>query len=333
MATWARLFLSSEILCQHTVDVINTTVIGNRVQHLLSRNVFDEIVRTLRIIQQTYRKVNTSAYDIVHINTPCSPPGMMRDWLCALTARRAGVRLVLHCHSDTRYRVRGKLATLIFKQLCNTAQLIFCLDAGSHQHIKSITAVPCMQMPNFIPLDTSTPHLAKPGAEKISTVVYVGRVTKLKGCDDIITVACQRPDLTFRLIGYLSEEIRCLPAPPNVLFLGELEKEQVQVELQQADLLLFPSRTEGFPTVVMEAMLHGLPVIATPVGAIPEMLEAEGGILVEIGNVAQMLAALRSMENKDLRERMSRWNVAKVQENYSADTVVARILEQYKAIG
>lgn len=76
--------------------------------------------------------------------------------------------------------------------------------------------------------------------------------------------------------------------------------------LNQTDMLVLPSYAENLPMVVLEAFAHGVPVISTPVGAIPEVVIPErNGLLVEAGDIAALAAAIRRLlEAPELRKRM-----------------------------
>jgi glycosyltransferase involved in cell wall biosynthesis len=81
---------------------------------------------------------------------------------------------------------------------------------------------------------------------------------------------------------------------PGVEFLGVVRDRHELGELfDAADFLVVPSFAEGLPTVILEALARGLPVIASDVGAVREaVLEGETGFLVHPGNVAELGSAL-----------------------------------------
>jgi glycosyltransferase involved in cell wall biosynthesis len=97
-------------------------------------------------------------------------------------------------------------------------------------------------------------------------------------------------------------------------------------------VFLLPSHAEGMPNAVLEAMGAGLPVIATPVGAIPEMLgEGAGGRLVPVRDAAGLAQALLELQaDPALRHSMGEWNRARVEACYRMDRVLVRLDHLYK---
>ena len=83
-----------------------------------------------------------------------------------------------------------------------------------------------------------------------------------------------------------------------VNFLGFVEHERMPAYYAQADLLVLPSRREGFPLVLPEAMASGLPVVATTVGGVPEIVtDSETGLLVPPENPRALSEAINSLLN------------------------------------
>jgi L-malate glycosyltransferase len=93
----------------------------------------------------------------------------------------------------------------------------------------------------------------------------------------------------------LENYARELGIDKNVFFVGALVSEKVAEIMQQSNALILFSHFEGMPCVISEAQCCGLPILATRVGGIPQMVNEKQGILVESGNEAEMTAAINKM--------------------------------------
>ena len=127
----------------------------------------------------------------------------------------------------------------------------------------------------------------------------------------------------------VTPEVVGLNTPSNMKFVGDLDKASLQAMLDDADVFLFPTHTEGFSMALLEAMARGLPVVTTSVGANADMIEGLGGTLVAVGNVESICAALQEMEDPAIRTSMSLWNIAKVKNNYAARQVIQSLKTVY----
>ena len=111
-----------------------------------------------------------------------------------------------------------------------------------------------------------------------------------------------------------------------------MDAADVEKQLDNADVFVFPSLTEGFSNALLEAMARGLPVIATDVGAARDMIENSGGIIVPVHDVNAMQHALNNMERVETRKVMSEWNINKVKSCYEYDQVLKNIFHIYKEV-
>jgi glycosyltransferase involved in cell wall biosynthesis len=116
-----------------------------------------------------------------------------------------------------------------------------------------------------------------------------------------------------RLRGSLEERARRLGVASRVRFVGQLSSgAAVRRELDRADLFVLPSRVEGLPRALVEAMARALPCLATPVGGIPELLSPEGMVASDAGALAARVAQLA--RDPALRAELSRRNLARARE-------------------
>jgi glycosyltransferase involved in cell wall biosynthesis len=167
---------------------------------------------------------------------------------------------------------------------------------------------------------------------KVKRILFVGRVEEEKGCGIIYETARRFPQIHFQLLGFVTDEFRRRPKPNNVELTGEVEHGRVIDEMLKADLLMFPTRTEGFPYAALEAMACGLPVLAAAVGAIPDMIEESGGILIPPDDADAAAEAILALGDKNLRERMGCWNREKVRNCYTAGTVMNQLFQIYEGV-
>jgi glycosyltransferase involved in cell wall biosynthesis len=100
----------------------------------------------------------------------------------------------------------------------------------------------------------------------------------------------------------------------RVRFLGYVANEDLRREYLEADLFVLPTLSEALGSVVLEAMSCGLPVIATDVGGIPEMIEdGVNGFLVPPGDAARLAQAISQLAANPLRRRaMRRANLERI---------------------
>jgi glycosyltransferase involved in cell wall biosynthesis len=109
---------------------------------------------------------------------------------------------------------------------------------------------------------------------------YAGRIEVEKNLPSLIKAIERIPEIELWIAGAGREEAACRRAAgPRVRFLGPLPREAMPDFFAAADALALASRHEGLPTVVLEALSCGRPVLATPVGDLPSLLAHGGGVV------------------------------------------------------
>lgn len=332
IASWTKRYLESPQARENEVFMVNTAVEGSRVSQFNNIRIMDEIKRTVNILKSLVKQIRENNPEIVHLNTPCSKLGIMRDYLCGIIVKNSKTKLIIHCRCDVSHMINSKLGEFFFKRLVRLADRVITLNKKSRNFILDKCGKDSDIIANFISNDVII-NLRNEYeiSNTVTNVIYVGHITKLKGCEIILKVAKHFPNIKFMLVGYISAEIALLNKPDNIVFTGELSKEQVIDKMKKSDLFLFPTYTEGFPNAVMEAMACGLPVVSTDVGAIPDMIENKGGILVSTGDVEGFIDAVTKLQNdKNLRVKISEWNRNKVLNYYTEQHVMDILFEKYK---
>lgn len=194
---------------------------------------------------------------------------------------------------------------------------------------------------NFIPDDIAVPqvgvepYLAQLPAEDY--FLFVGALSRQKGVDVLLRAYAgltNAPPLV--LIGYPTPEwpILSVDCPTNVFVYKNWPREAVMGAWRRSILALLPSvGPESCPTVVMEAMTTGRPVIASRIGGLVDLVaDGETGLLVEPDDRTALQQAIeRLLVNPDLRRRMGQAALRKVVE-FQASTVVPRIERVYEEL-
>ena len=120
----------------------------------------------------------------------------------------------------------------------------------------------------------------------------------------------------------LRESLRAAGLDERVTLAGEADAATISTYYQRSDLFVLATEYEGYGMVVAEALAHGLPVISTPVGAIPDLVGSEAGVVVPVGDARGMADAIAkalddpgfSRRLKDgaaqVRERLDSWETA-----------------------
>jgi len=160
-------------------------------------------------------------------------------------------------------------------------------------------------------------------SKEAKKIVYVGRIAPKKGiCDALNSIAELAmnfdPEIRFLVAGFgaykkeLQLQINALGIDNNVEFLGFIKQTDLPRLYASCDILVLPSLSEGLPNVIMEAMACGLPVVATAVGGIPELLGVNRGFLVPPNNSELLAEKIKQV----LRDENLRVNTIKCAREY-----------------
>jgi len=160
------------------------------------------------------------------------------------------------------------------------------------------------------------------------TVITICRLTPWKGVDRLIDIINSMPDLRIIILGdgpmrgQLEAQAQRLRLNDRVIFMGQRPKPEVQAVLKQCDLFVLNSTYEGLPHVILEAMMIGIPVIATRVGGTPEVVIHERtGLLVDPeDNEALHTAIERILQTPELRDQLVQQAFTLLKERFSQET-------------
>lgn len=179
-------------------------------------------------------------------------------------------------------------------------------------------------IPNGVDLDL---YIAGDRNQATPRLFSAGRIVHQKGLDLALRALVGLKDLDWewRIAGdgpqleFLKRLAQELGIAERIRFLGWQSREQLIQHYQQANLFLFPSRHEGMPNAVLEAMASGLPVIASRIAGSEELvMDGETGLLFPSESVDSLRAALKQLlTDASLRQRMGVASRRRVEEYYS----------------
>lgn len=331
IVTWTKAYLAE---CEQNnihCDIVNTVVIGRRaINGTAKLSICDDMRRTLRIIKEEKRLLKSKKFDIVHFNTNIGKLGIIRDYFLAKKIYRRKVPLVVQVHCNLSKSVTNSIANIFAKKLFLLGTSIVVLNQSDQKFLEDKFSLKSEVIPNFI--DESLIVSSKAINDTVKKIVFVGRVSKGKGAELFFSLAKIFSSICFELIGEIDQQFLGLERHQNLLLKGSMSHEEVIKELDEADIFLFPSRSEGFSLALTEAMARGLPIIATDVGANAEMIEGKGGIVVPVDDSKSIQDAIKELMNPQIRMKMSKWNIDKVKTCYETKSVFASLIKLYNKL-
>lgn len=334
IASWTIRMKNASLKNGWEVKIVDEKLIGKRdIFGNTKRNILDEIKRCFIIWTQLWRALNDADVRIVHSNIPAGTTGMLREYICACITKIRKRRFIIHYRCTLPNMVTSKLGHWVFRALTNKSNLVFALNSPSVEFVKKFSKTAVVLIPNFIEKSDVVNGRTKIIAEDVKRILYVGGVIESKGCYDIISVAKEFPRIEFRLVGKPEAKIQELEIPPNLVLCGEKNKAEVKKEFEEADIFIFVSYFpgEGFSNALAEAMANGLPCIVSDWAANRDMIENEGGIVVDIKNVRAIADAIKILINdKSKRLSQSEWNIKKVKRCYIDSIVTDMYIDSYE---
>lgn len=275
---------------------------------------------------------------IVHLHTAADGSFKRNSQLAAL-AKKFGRKVVMHIHASRFkdfYNESPDKAKIL--QTLQSVDRLIVLSESWKEWFKSIgiEESKITILHNITPEPTHMPE-AKVNDGK-TRFLFMGEIGQRKGVFDILrALAAHRDEATGKMeliIGGNRNEQKLLDTIKEnglediVRFEGWVSGEKKLRLLNEADVYILPSFNEGLPISILEAMSYGCPIISTPVGGIPEVVDGNG-ILVTPGSETEIWEAMnRYMKNPSLIESEGSQSLVNVKE-YLPDHVMNHLEEIY----
>jgi glycosyltransferase involved in cell wall biosynthesis len=286
---------------------------------------------------------------IIHLHTS-QGVGWLKDTFFIVVAKMLGCRIILHMHGGDFDHIYGRSPRVIQKYTRKIMKQVDSLIAVSGEwknrlkHIFPDIHILCLK--NCINVDAISPAHASRSTNGVKAL-FLGLVGTSKGAFDLLEalslLKSSHTSIHLTFAGPEEREGDLLRAEKKVKELalervcrvvGPVYGAEKSELLSESGLFVLPSYKECLPMAILEAMAAGMPVVATPVGGIPEVVrEGVNGFLIAAGDVlalAEKLALLAG--NPDLREAMGRRSREFAEQELDVKSYIKRLVELYESL-
>ena len=253
-------------------------------------------------------------------------------------------RLVVSVHGSDVLRPKAWDAPALPRALA-VADAVTAVSRGVLDHLRErygVSEERVTLIRNGIDVEFWSARSSTPYADRRPLVLSAGRLHPVKG-HDVLVAAFRRvvdaiPDARLVIAGegqfrqVLEEQIRTLGLGSSVDLVGHQTARGVRDWMARARVYVLPSRSEGMPLSLLEAMAAGVPVVAARVGGVPEVLTAGTGIIVEpedptaLGDAIAGVLAKPERQDEMSRQAGERVRAFAAQESYAAyERLMARL--------
>jgi teichuronic acid biosynthesis glycosyltransferase TuaC len=267
------------------------------------------------------------------------PPGLAAvNW-----SKRNGVPSCLTLHGDdvNTYPYVNRLCRRRFATACHEVDVLLAVSSA----LASRTGQLIGKQPQLLPIGVNRRLFSdlpdKATARSIlrlppdgPLVVYVGSLLASKGLRELIEAFTVLAEDGIRgvLVGdgpLRAQADQC----PNVTLAGLCDNPRVLLHMRAADVVVLPTYNEGMPTVLIEAGWVGVPVVASAVGGIPELLSGDRGLLIEPKKPDQIIQGIRKVfANPEHAHQRAECLRRHVQTEYDADDNARKLMEMYRRV-
>jgi glycosyltransferase involved in cell wall biosynthesis len=288
---------------------------------------------------------NAGAYDVIHVFDPYF--GLPASFLA-----RVGPRVV-RFGADPVWDVGWRynfMASIGFRVGLPALLMGAHLVTNSQALAERFRAYPVTVIPNGVDFSRADRHPSRESVRERLGIppgqmvcVFVGKVLRLKRVEWLLEALRRVPETHGLVVGSLEEEhfgdayyrelrARYPDLNDRVTFTGEVRADQVPEYLAAADIFVLPSRVEGMPNALLEAMAAGLPCVVSDIPAHRSVVadRATGFLVTDPSNLAEVLSRLSS--DAGLRRRVGGWAQVHVRARFSIERSAARYVELYRRV-
>lgn len=304
----------------------------------ISSFTFRKVSFLFRLLRDARRIVKEWKPDLVYVTPTSSLPGFLKDFLLVRMLKREGCRVIAHMHNAGVSENQGRwLYNHLYSKFFLDLQVILLSERLYPDVRKYVPLERVFVCPNGV---TEMP-LPRVPESPVPTILFFSNLLRSKGIFDFVD-ACRiwkekglsfRADIAGGETADLAREglevlLKESGLENRVFYHGAAYGADKAALFARADVFVFPSYREAFGLVAAEAMSARLPVVATSVGSVPDMVaEGENGFLVAPGDVPALSERVaRLLSDPDLRHSMGRAGYDRYREKFSLEQFERRIV-------
>lgn len=256
--------------------------------------------------------------DLVHINM-AENGSVLRKSTVLWLSHLLGIPVVLHLHASdfaTFFESLPNLGKWAVKKTFSAADQVLVLGGVWRDYVCEELGVPAGSVSILLNAAPGPDAIAPQKGHRELRILFLGRLGRRKGVPELIDALSDprlaNEDWSATLAGdgevsKYREEVSKRGLAARIDLPGWVSADASHALLEDASVLVLPSHAEGLPISVIEALAFGLPVVTTPVGAIPDVIEnGVNGLLVDAGSSAQIADALLALLGApELRARLA----------------------------
>lgn len=279
---------------------------------------------------------------IVHIHTP-SYKGFFYATMTAKIARLFGKKVVMHMHGGGFREYYSTHVSFVKRELGKVDGIVALSDSWGRFYTEDVGIDNVHVIPNVIPLLSGNSQRERK-EHGVFNLLFLGFVYKEKGVFDLVNLlkshhAYYSGRVHLYIAGGKYEEDRLVNEIEEfhlhdvVTFLGWVTGEKKEALFDLADAYVLPSYKEGLPMSILEAMSHGLPILATNVGGIPELVEnGVNGFLFSPGDIVAIQESIDILlTNRNIQKHMGEMSRCRA-ESYGVDSVQKKLSCLYASV-
>lgn len=328
-----------KLICEHLTPYVSM----RHVPTMEDGSTFTKATVFARAVQVLRRALESLDPTIVHIHI-ASRGSTLRKVILAEMVARAGRPLVMHAHGSEFDKFHRKLPAAVRRNVNRTLQRANVFITLSSQwrdfYVEECEISPAqiVVLPNPVSVPAQVPDR---GAHERVQFLHLGRLGERKGGYDLVEAFAGLPeDLRKRARLVLAGDgdvdgmrRRAEPLGSGVEVLSWVNAQERDRLLAQSDVFALPSRAEGVPMALLEAMAHALPSITSPVGGIPDVFRDDvDGTLVEPGDIERIRAAMARYITDDAARLGAGVNARQRAEEFDVQMYARRLADIYHRI-